>query len=436
MDTKTLYSKLATVPAPIKAWLGSDVVVDGIDKMDNQFTLPSGSAGVIAKLIQRLQIKDISPEYFSGELASELNLEKDKAVHITGEIKKNIFSHIGKDLADYGIDLSLLDKFQMPVTKTLTSDAPKIIQETAPVKPAPLPVNKMAPAPAVAPTPTMPSPAPTPAAPAPQKPSSTSDIGWSKTQSSGPVVKLDISNVPPVPPKAPVTPAPQPQQSRVVSPAASIAPHGAVSEFDRLSATKVSIGGMAPISAAPTPPAPPKPPAPAPAPAPEPAPMMLHQDTTFRAAPKNAGFTLSRPDSGAEIKMSPGKPPAAPRPAFLEFSSTAPSAPKPPAPPTSSSTVVHYTEFKPSLSSVPTADSGPRNVSQITPPKPMSTPSMTSVPVPKPPKPPTPAPMAPTSGGTTVPMPQPPRAAQPPTPPGQSASAPASAEKVIIKNFP
>lgn len=385
MDSRTLYSKLATVPTPIKKWLGSDGVIDEIDKMENRFTLPSGSSPVIAKLIQRVQIKDISPDYFSGELASELNLDKDKAVHITGELKKNVFLPIKSEFSGYGIDINLLDKFQMPgikglspSTATAQTNTPKIVQDIGTAVPAPA-MNSATPA----------------AAP---KPSTLSDIGWSKTPPPTP-------SVPAVPTAPTINPDPL-RVSWIVPPKAPKPP-----------STAPAPAGASAGTATPKPPAPISAFASKPAPA-EPAPVMLHEDTTFKAPEKNASFTLSHPQSGAEVSMEHGNVPTASptRPAVLEFGGAASSARgadgKPPVPPAGA---VHYTEFA----------AGPRNVSQITPPA-------AAIPVPKPPMPPTsPAPTAPPVPKPPAPIasqaPQPPKPPQPPQPPQKST--------VIVKDF-
>lgn len=94
-----------------------------------------------------------------------------------------------------------------------------------------------------------------PTAPATPKPTILSDVGWSKASSTGPGITL--------------------------TPAIPIA-------------TKAS---------APMPSTPPTPSMPAPTPAPkpsEPVPVMLHEDTTFKAAEKNAKFTFSQPGAGGD----------------------------------------------------------------------------------------------------------------------------------------
>jgi hypothetical protein len=130
---------------------------------------------------------------------------------------------------------------------------------------------------------------------------------------------------------------------------------------------------------------------------------MLHEDTSFKSAQKNEGFTLSKPNANAEVHLDFVAPQAPARPVVLEFGGANTAVPKPPTP---SSSGTPYTGFNPSLSSAPIASAGSRNVSQIG--------SSLPPPIPKPPVPPQGA----------VPLPKPP---QPPTPPQK--------EKVIVKNF-
>jgi hypothetical protein len=193
------------------------------------------------------------------------------------------------------------------------------------------------------------------------KPSVLSDVGWSRSSTAGPGINLGVISAP--------------------SPTAA----------------------PAPTASTPTPT-----PTPAPSVPKEAAPVMLHEDTSFKAAQKNAGFTLSTPGAGAEIHMGQSTKQAPEKPAFLEFGGAKPSAPKPPAP----SPALHYTALTLSLSSVPTGDAGPRNVSRITPPVPVPP----AVPTPKPPMPPVasiPVPPRPPQAPQTSQTPQPPQGAKP-----------------------
>jgi hypothetical protein len=140
----------------------------------------------------------------------------------------------------------------------------------------------------------------------------------------------------------------------------------------------------------------------------EPAPMMLHEDTTFKPAEKNIGFTLTKPHGGAEMNLSKGPAAATTRPAVLEFggaSSGDMSVPKPSMPGQSS---VRPMGFGSSFPSAPTTNTGSRNVSQIV--------LTMSTPVPKPPTPPMP--------------PRPPQVSS--TPPSTSVPQP---DKLIVKDF-
>ncbi len=202
-----------------------------------------------------------------------------------------------------------------------------------------------------------------------QKPVTLSDVGWSKqpaTQSNI-VVKLAAPNPASVPPLAPKPPLPT-------------------------SAPKPTT----------------------PAVAAEPAPMMLHEDTTFKPAEKNVGFTLVKPQGGAEMNLGNGPAAAPARPAVLEFGGTKSADISVPKPPTPASSSVRPMGFGSSFPSAPTTNTGTRNVSQIV--------LNMSMPVPKPPTAPTP-PMPP----------RPPQASSmPPTPPSTSV---AQSDKPIVKDF-
>jgi hypothetical protein len=144
----------------------------------------------------------------------------------------------------------------------------------------------------------------------------------------------------------------------------------------------------------------------------EPAPMMLHEDTAFKPAEKNANFTLPRQGTIGEMNLNRGSgvPQPAQRPAVIEFGPRFSSSPVPPKPPTPGAPAKPYSEFKPSLAAVPTANSGPRNVSQITaatsPTASVNTTPAMSIPVPIP-KPPMTAPTPTTS--SSIPIPPPPQ---------------------------
>jgi hypothetical protein len=151
----------------------------------------------------------------------------------------------------------------------------------------------------------------------------------------------------------------------------------------------------------------------------EPAPMMLHEDTTFKPAEKNEGFTLQKPNASAEMHMGTGVPQAPIRPAVLEFGGMKTPVPKPPALITGGT---YHGELRPPLSSAPIAGIGSRNVSQIMPAVPVSVPT----PLPKP------LAATPISAGSIPTPPRPPQETaqipKPPTPPPQNS-------KPIVKDF-
>jgi hypothetical protein len=295
------------ITPPLREALFSDVNADFVWNLCQSEHLTEEKSYQVAELAGYVLLGLLHPEDLAGELTSSLDLPAPLAKTLSDQINSRVFAPLRADI----------DKVYSPLSKlggVSMGSAPKILQDVG----ASSEKN-------IAPSNIIPS---TP------KPTTLSDIGWSKK------------------------PATQPSTSAKIS---------------------------API---PTPLAPPKPPA-------EPAPMMLHEDTVFKSAEKNVSFTLSKPGGASEMSMDRGAVvvPAPTRPAVLEFGGGATpsgaSAPKPPTPASSSASPVG---FGPSFASMPTANIGTRNVSQIVP--------TASVPIPPrppqaPPKPPTPQPNKP-----------------------------------------
>ncbi len=152
-----------------------------------------------------------------------------------------------------------------------------------------------------------------------------------------------------------------------------------------------------------------------PKPAAEPAPMMLHEDTTFKPVEKNVSFTLSKPGGAVEMSVNHGGVPQAPtRSAVLEFGgATSAAGTSVPKPSTLALSSVRSMGFGPSFASMPTANIGSRNVSQIMP--------AASALVPTPPK-------NFITDSVVIPIPRPPQVSQPPAPPQPN--------KPIVKDFP
>lgn len=328
-----------TLPEDLREALYSEANSDFLWKTCNDENIPDKKIYQIAKVTGYVLLGFLHPEDVAQSIVELLKIDSQTAKSIEEALNKRIFTPLRADI----------DKVYSPLSKaeaTSTESSPKVLRDVnVSLKPAIMPVTNA------------------PTAPAP-KPSTLSDVGWSKSSPTGPGIKLTPSPSTPAVPQVAAIPVPIPSS---------------------------------------VPPA-------------EPAPMILHEDTTFKAAEKNAGFTLSRPGSGAEVHMSQGATQAPTRPAVLEFGGVkAPAAPNKPSA-TPSSNAVHYTELKLSLSSVPTADTGPRSVSQIG----------ASVPVPTPPMP--------NSNAATVPRPpQIQQPLQPPKPPQISQNP--QKDKPIVKDF-
>jgi hypothetical protein len=338
MDTQAIRTKLKLTPLPIRFWFASEDVSLLVQAINQHFNIPDKDTGVLPILLARLEAKDIAADYFAGELSIELNSDRDKALGISAEVKRTILDPIKKDFSDFGIDISLLDKFQIPAIEGLkpstpSGNSPKIIQDIGSLSSS------------IVPPPSTPKPTPIATATAtsqtidgvatlkstaipnsnivPTASSKTnrlSDIGWSRSRTADPVVKLDITQPPtsapaPKPMATPSAATPMQKQPQNISqqPAAPAKP--TLSEFDRLNAMKkVLTTPMATPPAIAPAPTPAVPTAPA-----EPAPFILHQDTSFTASTQNAAFKISTPQANADMHLSSFKPQSTVKPAVLEL---------------------------------------------------------------------------------------------------------------------
>jgi hypothetical protein len=264
----------------------------------------------VAELAGYVLLGLLHPEDLAGELVSSVDLPAPLAKTISDQINSRVFAPLRTDIDKVYSPMSKLGGFPM-------GSAPKILQDIdASSKKDIAPSNII---------------------PSTPKPTTLSDIGWSKQPVVGPSVGISAT----IPPPAPK----------------------------------------------PIPPRPPVAPAPAPKPPAEPAPMMLHEDAAFKPAEKNTSFTLSKPGSADEMNLSRGGVPQAPaRPAVLEFGGATAAGISVPKPPTPASSSARPVGFGSSFASMPTANIGTRNVSQIVP----------TASVPMPPRPPQAPPVPPT----------------------------------------
>ena len=147
MDTTTLQLKISSVLPTISDYLGSEGVIDLIGKINETFHISEKDSRIIPTLLLRLEIEDIEPQYFTGELAHQLNLERDKALAISEEIRRLILFPIAKEFTKINIDVNLLKSFEIPVIKTaaMASGKPMMLEEIQrPATPRPAsPLNEL-----------------------------------------------------------------------------------------------------------------------------------------------------------------------------------------------------------------------------------------------------------------------------------------------------
>jgi len=343
----------------------SDVYADFIAKTCENEHLTEEMGYVVAAIAGYVLMGFLHPGDMAEELIARLGLNPQVAASIANAINGRVFVPLKDEI----------EKAYAPISKLGTPAGPKILQDIGVPVPAPAkPVTPVtAPKPAAVPAPAPISVLPPKVFPqtAPVVPA-TPTAGWSRSTTEAPVVKLQTTSTPPpqnsAAPKAPLT-APKP---------AAIPINGPVGEFERIaiqSGQKNITPPAAPVTPKPT--------------APMPAPVMLHEDASFKPAQQPPNFHLQLPEQQFGGPKLPPPPPS--KPAVLEFGKP----PAPPSPPAAPTRVVHYSEYKSPSPEAPvtgTAQTGTRQVTELT-----------SAPVPTPPKPPAPpAPSAPPQPGKVI----------------------------------
>lgn len=145
MDSITFNKKFNQIPLLIREHFGSEAVVDVIGKINESLGIKEEDEKrqrIIPRLLLRLEIKDIEPQKFTGEMAAELSLEKNKALSLSHEILRLILLPVKNDLREYGVDINLLEKFEMPAIKLIKHEPPAVLKDSDIEKAAQEPAEK------------------------------------------------------------------------------------------------------------------------------------------------------------------------------------------------------------------------------------------------------------------------------------------------------
>ena len=361
--------RFALLPEQLQDAVFSTKTADVIASIGEQYHLSDDDTETIASLVGWVLLGFLPRENIPEELKTGSILTAPVIKGVADTLAEKIFNPLGP---------AINAAYTSTPTPSNTSSTPKVIQDIASAKSA------------------VPVPTPGAKAVAPAPLNDLASKGWSR--------RAPADLPPPVPaPKGPsgfpAAPVPVPTPSAPFSPR--------------------TIGGV---------PVPGHPVGAAPSPAPAPAPVMIQRGENFAAPARNADFHLER-KMGAQMDLESVKVQPKARPAMIEFGQTKP-APAPSAPgtiPTPRRTD-NYAGFATSLSSVPAATGGERNVTEIT-----AEPKAPPVPVmPQPPMPPKPPVPPQASMGGMAPMPPKPLQTPPQVPP--SPPKPPT-PKVIVQNF-
>jgi len=114
MTPQAIKERLHAVPEKIREWFATEEVVAHIREIGRQLNLGGEHETAIAKLLLRLEIQDLEPQFFAGELAQRLGIPKERALVIAAEIRKVILDPVKREFSEYGVDIFLLDEFRIP----------------------------------------------------------------------------------------------------------------------------------------------------------------------------------------------------------------------------------------------------------------------------------------------------------------------------------
>lgn len=311
-----VYERWDTLPLTLREALTSEVSSDYVWKVSESEHIPEEKIFGVGRAVSHVLYGFVHPEDLAEELRNDVGLGAPTATAIATSINQRIFAPIRSDL----------DKSYQPLGKPPL----KVMQDVgpAPVPNGPQVISKIATGAATfgaVPLVTNQSrPAPAPIAPA-AAPKPPSQAGWSRSTSAEPVVKLN-QTVSPLPKPA----APTAASAQTTRPGASL-PMKGIGEFERMTIQKtpIPVPGKAPV-ATPTAPT-------------GPAPVIIHEDASFKAAPKPADFHLSLPAD--QLAGGKSDTPARAQAVVLELGKNSMIQPptKPAAAPTTNT--VHYTDY-------------------------------------------------------------------------------------------
>ena len=175
-----------TLPDVLREAIVSESNSDFIWKACNDEHLPDEKIPVVTKLTGYVLLGFLHPEDVAKEIKERLGIDPKTASLVEDSLNKRVFAPLRADL----------DKVYAPLSKleiaSLETGIPKMLQDVESAVPTPLPINKIAP-------PIAPLTSP------PPKPTTLSDVGWSRRSSAGPGIQLTTSAPTP---GAPTEPAP------------------------------------------------------------------------------------------------------------------------------------------------------------------------------------------------------------------------------------
>lgn len=151
IDQRSLRQRLDAVPLTIRTKMGLDETTEKVLAIKEKFHIDPKD-GVLARLILRLMIEDLVPQYFAWEIKEILHVDPDVAKKISEEVRDKVLEPARADFKKIAIDISMIGVLEEP------PKAPAAIALNVDNVPSPKTPLPTAPIPKVPPVPMPPAP--------------------------------------------------------------------------------------------------------------------------------------------------------------------------------------------------------------------------------------------------------------------------------------
>lgn len=137
IDQRSLRQRLDAVPLPIRTKMGLDKTTEEVQAIKDKFHIDP-KEGIIARLILRLMIEDLAPQYFAWEIKEYLGVDPETAKKISEEVRDKVLKQAKEDFKKVAIDISLIGNLEEPPQPSAVPAPAKLDVGGSPVPTAPI----------------------------------------------------------------------------------------------------------------------------------------------------------------------------------------------------------------------------------------------------------------------------------------------------------